>query len=217
MVVSYFLACMAAKSDSAGEASVERPVEQPSDEPATEPDLPDDVDSDGFTVAEGDCDDWDPAVYPGATEVWNGADDDCNGWVDQDGRHEGAATLNSVGVYQGQAYSFVDSCLGHVERLDGFASVELVCAIDTTQPQSLLLLGEQVHISAEATVFGDELWQGTGVIAGVGGDVDWDTSIELRLQWSALETDGGSGIQIDGALDTFYLDGALSGFLTRTE
>ena len=41
-----------------------------------------DRDHDGFTVSEGDCDDEDPAVHPGAAEVCNAKDDDCDGDVD---------------------------------------------------------------------------------------------------------------------------------------
>jgi hypothetical protein len=43
----------------------------------------DDADGDGVTTADGDCDDGDPAVHPGALEVPDGADDDCDGWVDE--------------------------------------------------------------------------------------------------------------------------------------
>jgi hypothetical protein len=44
---------------------------------------PSDVDGDGFSVDEGDCDDDDDAVYPGATEdLTNGDDDDCDGLFD---------------------------------------------------------------------------------------------------------------------------------------
>ena len=44
-----------------------------------------DQDGDGYTAVQAggdDCDDRDPGVYPGATESWNGLDDDCNGWTD---------------------------------------------------------------------------------------------------------------------------------------
>jgi len=44
---------------------------------------PEDVDGDGWSVSMGDCDDANPAVYPGATEVCNRVDDDCDGELDE--------------------------------------------------------------------------------------------------------------------------------------
>jgi hypothetical protein len=41
-----------------------------------------DADSDQFSAVQGDLDDGDSSVHPGATEVLNGVDDDCNGIVD---------------------------------------------------------------------------------------------------------------------------------------
>ena len=41
-----------------------------------------DIDMDGFTTDEGDCDDLDNAIYPGAEEICDGKDNDCNGVVD---------------------------------------------------------------------------------------------------------------------------------------
>ena len=38
---------------------------------------------DGYVVAAGDCDDADAEVYPGAEEVCNGTDDDCDGELDE--------------------------------------------------------------------------------------------------------------------------------------
>ena len=38
-----------------------------------------DVDADGVTNCDGDCDDDDAATYPGATEICDGIDNDCNG------------------------------------------------------------------------------------------------------------------------------------------
>jgi len=41
--------------------------------------------SESWSVAAGDCDDYDPAVSPGATEVCNTLDDDCDGEADGGG------------------------------------------------------------------------------------------------------------------------------------
>lgn len=42
-----------------------------------------DADADGYTTADGDCDDADSNVYPGASEViGDGLDNDCNGVID---------------------------------------------------------------------------------------------------------------------------------------
>lgn len=42
-----------------------------------------DNDSDGYTVAEGDCNDDDANVNPGETEIANEIDDNCNGQIDE--------------------------------------------------------------------------------------------------------------------------------------
>jgi hypothetical protein len=45
-----------------------------------------DADGDGHAAMPcgDDCDDADPSVHPGALDVCNGKDDNCNGWVDED-------------------------------------------------------------------------------------------------------------------------------------
>jgi hypothetical protein len=43
---------------------------------------PDDADGDGYRPEDGDCDDTDPAVHPGAEEICNAIDDDCDGVTD---------------------------------------------------------------------------------------------------------------------------------------
>ncbi len=42
-----------------------------------------DLDGDGYSVDEGDCDDCDPAFYPFATETCDGKDNDCDGETDE--------------------------------------------------------------------------------------------------------------------------------------
>jgi glucose/arabinose dehydrogenase/PKD repeat protein len=42
----------------------------------------DDADGDGFTTAQGDCDDSDPATFPGAPDLCDGKNNDCTGTAD---------------------------------------------------------------------------------------------------------------------------------------
>jgi len=42
-----------------------------------------DEDGDGWEVDEGDCDDTNAAVFPGADEVCDGIDNDCDGSIDE--------------------------------------------------------------------------------------------------------------------------------------
>lgn len=44
-----------------------------------------DADGDGWTTVDGDCDDAEPAVHPGADDGCDGVDSDCDGRVDDDG------------------------------------------------------------------------------------------------------------------------------------
>ncbi len=47
----------------------------------------DDLDGDGYAEAEGDCDDGDPDTYPSALEQPDGADNNCDGDIDDDTIH----------------------------------------------------------------------------------------------------------------------------------
>jgi len=67
----------------------------------------------GYAAASGDCDDANSAVHPGATEVCNGIDDNCNGTTDEgcaawyrdaDGDTYGNAAVTSESVGQPSGY-----------------------------------------------------------------------------------------------------------------
>jgi len=57
-----------------------------------------DADGDGFTPQQGDCDDTDPSVYPGAADTWyDGVDSDCSGDDDYDQDLDGDASIDGGG------------------------------------------------------------------------------------------------------------------------
>ncbi len=56
-----------------------------------------DADGDGYTVAEGDCNDSDAAVFPGAQELCDGVDNDCDGDIDEGVAPEGYLDLDEDG------------------------------------------------------------------------------------------------------------------------
>lgn len=55
----------------------------------------DDADKDGFTVFDGDCDETDFLVYPGASEACDGADNDCDGATDEELKQSCASQCGS--------------------------------------------------------------------------------------------------------------------------
>ncbi|MBU7029209.1 MAG: Ig-like domain repeat protein [Theionarchaea archaeon] len=50
-----------------------------------------DQDNDGYTTCNGDCNDYDPAIHPGAEDICDGIDNNCNGTTDENCR---ALTIN---------------------------------------------------------------------------------------------------------------------------
>jgi len=59
-----------------------------------------DVDDDGVTTNQGDCDDFEATTFPGAPDVCDGADNSCNGTADDDlcGRYEMSGDARVDGV-----------------------------------------------------------------------------------------------------------------------
>jgi hypothetical protein len=75
-----------------------------------------DNDGDGYDTAQGDCDDGDPTSYPGALEVFDSVDNDCDTFVD-----------NDTEVWDDDCDGFCESdvqCLGQGPAEDG-----LLCAV----------------------------------------------------------------------------------------
>jgi hypothetical protein len=89
-----------------------------------------DDDLDGYTELEGDCDDANDNVHPGAPEVANGVDDDCDGEIDEDtddfdddedgfSELEGDCNDDDASIYPGASESLNeldDDCDGTVDE-----------------------------------------------------------------------------------------------------
>ena len=81
----------------------------------------------GYSASGGDCDDDAPAVFPGAEEVCDGIDNDCNDLID-DGEAAGMTTWyrDEDGDGHGLASSAVEAC----EAIDGYVEVMGDCDDD---------------------------------------------------------------------------------------
>ncbi len=84
----------------------------------------------GYVLDDGDCDDADPLVHPGAAESCNGIDDDCDGTVDEDATDEATWYLDSDGDGYGLDTVTLVQCeqpsgyvLGSGDCDDGAASI----------------------------------------------------------------------------------------------
>jgi len=67
---------------------------------------------DGFSADSDDCDDSDATSYPGANEACDGADNDCDGDIDENASDAGVWYADTDGDGYGDADSSIDSCDG---------------------------------------------------------------------------------------------------------
>jgi len=127
---------------------------------------PEDLDGDGWTEAEGDCDDQDSSVHPGASEVCDGIDNDCDG-VEDDGIGP-IWYFDADGDGYGDAEEWIQSCMPP----EGYVFDSTDCDDDD----------DQVH--PEAQEFCDEKDNDCD------GEVDEDDALDVLTWYQDLDGDG---------------------------
>jgi len=211
----FVLACRVPIEDSAINSTIETGISEP--ESVAEPSNGDtssageDIDGDGFT-ADVDCDDWDPAIHPDATEVLDYIDNNCDGVIDFDGVFSGVMTVEAVAIYEGNPYSFSQNCQAILDRDRGFANIATNCTIDLSQENADILLGEELFCDAETTALHEAQWQTQAVVRSSSG---WDTAASLVASWSDLADNQGEEVTIQVSLESFSLDLEMFGTLKR--
>ena len=212
----FIVQLLSCRTSSPEDTAVEIEV-RPSDENNLEEDTATslrDIDQDGF-LEDVDCDDWNPNIFPGAVELLNDKDDDCDGYVDADGVHVGELSLEAVAIYQGQAYSFTQTCTGFVGRIVGQVAMKLQCEIDQSQERADQLLGQIIEVdSSENFIFENE-GDAPAIFVSTGGETEWDANGSVNWTWSNWETDFSDELVVQVRLDALHLDIWLNGTFMR--
>lgn len=115
---------------------------------STDPERTDD-DLDGYTEAEGDCDDDDANVRPGLADVCDGIDNDCDGAVDEESRAEDPfepndsiahelGDLDAVGAFELEAFLHDED---DIDRFD-FLYTDSLIDLDTLTVELANLTGD---------------------------------------------------------------------------
>ena len=164
-------------------------------------DLVSDVDGDGFGSAEcgadpEDCDDDDPLVFPGASEVCNGEDDDCDGLLppdeadgDQDGSTACGDDCDDANAQVGPDQSELGACADGLDNdCDGL--------VDDAEPDCQMPPQPRVEGRIEV----DYLGPGTVATIDASGTTDPNPTDTLTFDWGLSTEREGVSLAADGAL-----------------
>ena len=132
-----------------------------------EPCMDIDWDEDGYSEADGDCDDHDPAIFPFAMEVCDGVDNNCDGVVDEAGA-DGATTWWRDA--DGDGYGNVDISVFTCSAPEGYIDDSTDC--DDTNPDQNPGM--------------EEVWYD-----GVDGDCDGESDFDQDGDSFEVDTHGG--------------------------
>ena len=148
-----------------------------------------DIDGDGYTEVQGDCDDANPNIHPGMTEdLSNGIDDDCDGAVDG-----GSLQLFTDEVLWQDSLSFIP------QQID---FEDMTLSFPITNQYAVLGVRFDGALAAEESI--DGALPIDSLAAKVTGDTTTVTFTELQSSLSFYAVDVASELRIKG-----YADGVL--------
>lgn len=138
----------------------------------------DDYDGDGYSVAEGDCDDTDSSRYPGATETTDYVDDDCDGIAD-DGTDTADNDGDGYSIAAGDCHDSDYSTYPGAEEVSWRQDNNCDGVVDDTTEDELSLTNSTITGAAEAGIYIDGLsptLTGNTVSDGAGWGLECETT-----------------------------------------
>jgi hypothetical protein len=146
----------------------------------------------GLSANDSDCDDTQNTTYPGAMEICNGLDDDCDGSIDEGGNWYPDADGDGLGNPLGLVINYCEQPQGYVgnNRDCDDSEVTVICSVPTG-----------VNVSELGSTNATVSWAGT-ICASA-----YNVMYRLpNLTWSVPVTTTGTSLQLNGLLPaTTYL------------
>lgn len=174
-----------------------------------------DHDGDGYSVDDGDCDDADSLTWPGAIELWDGADNDCDGVADQVGTDAALGWVDGEGSddlgYEAALGTGDTDGDGEPEIFIGGRHLESSSTggVYGLHADDLLTTGDAEDL-AFTVVLGDDYYNYAGAISPRLGDSDGDGLDDLVIgasdYYASTYPDNVAGAFISGV----SLGGALT-------